>query len=144
VQVPLIIIGVDSAAMGRRVATQVSLRDLAMTTLDLANITTEAPLGGASLAPHWRSDTAHTSTVVAEVTGGLEDKPHNPTFYGAMAAVVDDSLYLIRRGDGAMEAYAYRTDKAEAHNLAVGEKLPSLKALFERLYESALGRRGPD
>jgi arylsulfatase A-like enzyme len=144
VQVPLIILGVDSAAMGRRIQTHVSLRDLAATTLDLARITGQTPLRGTSLTQLWRADTAHTSIVLAEVTGGLEDKPFNPTFYGAMAAVVDDSLYLIRRGDGQLEAYAYRTDPAEAHNLAVGDALPSLRARFERLHESALGRRGPD
>lgn len=140
-RVPLIILSDGSLAAGRRIAAEVTLRDLAATILDLARVPDAAALPGRSLAEHWRSAQARTSPVLAEVSQGIEDNPINPTAKGDMVAVLDDSLHIIRNGDGSLEAYAYRTDTAEAHNLAVGSALPALEERFSALYERALHRR---
>lgn len=140
-RVPLIVFSGDSAAAGRRIAAPVSLRDIAATCLDLARLPNDAALPGRSLAEHWRSDLAVTSPLLAEVSQGILDNPKHPTAKGDMAAVLDDSLHIIRNGDGSFEAYAYRTDSMEARNLAVGPALPTLSARFTALYTRALRPR---
>lgn len=138
--VPLVIIGGDSAAAGRRIEGQVSLRDVAATSLDLAGLPPSLP--GRSLATHWRSDSSGSSPVVAEVSKGIRDNPKHPTAKGDMAAAIDDSLHMIRNGDGSLEVYAYRTDTTEAQNLAIGSIIPALRARFSSLHQRAL--RSPE
>jgi arylsulfatase A-like enzyme len=138
--VPLIILSGDSAAAGRRIAAQVSLRDVAATILDLARVQGVAAFPGTSLAAHWRKGSPETSPVLAEVSRTIRMAPTNPASKGNMAAVLDDSLYLVRNGDGSLEAYNYRSDTAEAHNLAIGSARPMLVARFSTLYKRALRR----
>ncbi len=62
-----------------------------------------------------------------------------------MAALADDSLYLILNGDGRAELYAYTRDSGEAHDLsqdaaycgAVRERLQRLRT------QSEFARRAP-
>lgn len=140
IRVPLIILSGDPTVAGRRIATQVSLRDIAATILDLARVPNVAPFPGTSLAEHWRNVSPETSPVLAEVSRGIREAPTDPASKGDMAAVLDDSLYLIRNGDASFEAYAYRTDTAEAHNLVLSVPRAPLVARFSALYARALQR----
>jgi hypothetical protein len=73
------------------------------------------------------------SPVIAEVSQGLNTEPHLPVSRGPMRTVITDSLHYIRNGDGVEELYAWRSDPAEAHNLAttVANALGVLRALIE-------------
>ncbi|MGH7710023.1 MAG: sulfatase-like hydrolase/transferase, partial [Gemmatimonadaceae bacterium] len=138
-RVPLLLLAGDTTRAGERIAAQVSLRDLPATILDLAHVAEDVALPGYSLA-HGAPAPTLKSPVVAEVSRSIRGDPRHPTAKGDMVAVVNDSLHLIREGDGTLLAYAYRTDSTEEHNLAVGPALPALVALFSELYAAALRR----
>jgi len=134
--VPLMVIADDSGNAGRRISKQVSLRDLRATVLDLTRDRGAAPLPGHSLAQLWRGENALTSPVIAEVSKAINN-PGIPAATGDMAAVVDDSLYIIRNGNGSFEAYAYRIDTTEARNLVTPGDV-RVRDRFLAIYRAAL------
>ena len=56
--------------------------------------------------------------MIAEVSAGINTAPHEPVSRGAMRALIDSTHHYIRNGDGVEELYAWRSDVAEAMNLA--------------------------
>lgn len=131
--VPLIIYAPTRlpGAGGTRISRAVSLRDVARTVLDLAGVRS-APLPGASLAALVADPQAPTSAVISQVSKGVNQPLGVPIRWGDLTSVFDDTLHVIRDGQGAIEAYAYRTDTAEARNLAQD---PARRAQAQRLLE---------
>ena len=117
--VPLVIYAPQHPAAGERFARAVSLRDLPQTILHLAGVN-DARLPGVALLPRDSAALAAVtpSTVLSEVSSGMNDQPRNPTFYGDLKSVVDDSLQIIRDGKGEYQVFAYKRDVAQMHNLA--------------------------
>jgi arylsulfatase A-like enzyme len=114
--VPLVIRYPARVTQGVRVDTPVSLRDLAATVIDLAGLSSELNLPGTSLVRLDGDDEG--SPVLAEVEGLIRPLPDWPVFYGPMHSIVNRQFHYIRRGDGQEDLFAYRTDPAEAQNLA--------------------------
>jgi arylsulfatase A-like enzyme len=135
--VPLLIMYPPKVPVGVRVRRQVTGRDIPATILELAGIPRDSAIGGVSLAALWRDGTARGSDVVAEVDQNSRPMDTFANWYGPMKAIVDDTLHVIRRGDGTFEAYAYRSDPAEERELvaARGDSLP-----FQRLLHQVVAR----
>jgi arylsulfatase A-like enzyme len=114
--VPLLMRYPGRLARGSRVDAPVSLRDLAATVIDLAGLSSEVNVPGTSLASLDGDDGG--SAVLARAGENIRPSPDWPVFHGPMHAIVDRQFHYIRRGDGQEELFAYRTDPAEAQNLA--------------------------
>jgi arylsulfatase A-like enzyme len=118
------------------VNTPVTLRDLAATITDLAGLGEGAEVPGASLAAHWSQDAgaAQGSAIIAHLGPRIRPPADEPTFFGPMIAAFDEKFHYIRRGDGAEQLFAYRTDPAEEHDLAAtpegARELPRLRAMI--------------
>ncbi|MFP5354460.1 MAG: sulfatase [Gemmatimonadota bacterium] len=111
--VPLLVRAPGRAPAGQRVASIVSLRDLAATIVDLAG----APAGtlpGTSLASAWSPDgSGALSPVIAEAAAVVNPSPRNLTRFGPIKASLDSSWHFIRYGNGTEQLFAWRTDSAE-------------------------------
>jgi arylsulfatase A-like enzyme len=118
--VPLMVRYPARGTKGTRVDTPVTLRDLASTVIDLANLTGETSIPGSSLARLWdgSEDARPASEIVAEVEDVIRPSPDWPVSYGPMQSAFDDRFHYIRRGDGLEELYDYHADHAETQNLA--------------------------
>ncbi len=93
-----------------RVATTVSLRDLAATIIDLAAVQ-RSPLPGTSLTATWSGAAATaTSPLIAEVTQAPNVDPAYRTSRGAMTSLTDSAWHYIKNGDGQEELFEWRVD----------------------------------
>jgi arylsulfatase A-like enzyme len=143
--VPLVIYVPQHPAAGTRFSRVVSLRDLPRTLLDLVGVDSTA-LPGVALLPR---DSAALSTVVpsvaiSEVSSGVNDHPRNPTYYGDLMSVVDDSLHVIRDGKGEHHVYAFRRDTAESNDLATDPRVEAWARAHIDSVIRALGLRPPN
>ena len=139
-QVPLIVIAPGRVPRGVRVATPVSLRDLAVTLQQLTLGRADAhPFPGSSLTTLLTGPGAHPSAIVAEVSRGINDDLRNPTFRGDLIAIVDDSLHVIRHASDSLEAFRYRSDSTELNDLTRNELG---KSDARRRLNSAMQRAG--
>ncbi|MEO6444498.1 MAG: sulfatase [Gemmatimonadaceae bacterium] len=141
--VPLIVRAPGRAPAGQRVATIVTLRDLAATLVDLGG----APAGtmpGVSLAGAWRSGSnAGLSPVMAEVSPAINPAPRNPTRRGPIKSMIDSTWHYVRFGDGVEELYAWQSDSAELENRAgTAAGMVQSRDMRERIAET-LGIRWP-
>lgn len=118
--VPLMVLAPGRVTPGLRVTSRVSLRDLPATMLDLAGLAPNAGgIGGTSLAPLARGAGAlQPSRVIAGVNRGINVEPRNPTAYGDIRAVLDDTLHVILDSRGRVEGYQHVIDPDERRNLA--------------------------
>jgi arylsulfatase A-like enzyme len=121
----------------KRVASAVSLRDVAATLLDVAGLT-DAAIPGTSLREAC-CGSAYRSLVLAE-TEKLDGskKDHVPASWGPLASIVMDSLHFIRNGNGTFELYDLKADAGETRNLATSISWCDVAAtLDERLRAEA-------
>jgi arylsulfatase A-like enzyme len=134
--VPLIVIYPSAVPQGARLSRQVSGRDIPATVLDLLGVPQDSAIGGVSLAALWRDSTARVSDVIAEVDQNMRPMRYLKNSEGPMKALLDDTLHVIR-GAPHFEAYAYRADPNETHDLvaARGDTLP-----FASLLQQAAAR----
>jgi arylsulfatase A-like enzyme len=116
-RVPLVIFAPGRLPEGVRVARAVSLRDMARTVQVLAG-SRSTPFPGASLARLALDSTAAVSPAIAEVSKGINQPMDEPISWGSLTAAFDDTLHVIQDGRGNLEAYAYRRDPLEQHDLA--------------------------
>ncbi len=120
-QVPLLIRYPPATPAGVRVATSVTLRDLAATVAGLAGLR-GVTFPGTSLAGQWTRGTSapapSASPVLAELSNVVRPEPESPASYGQMRSVFDQQFHYIRRGDGAEELFDYRADPAETSDLS--------------------------
>jgi arylsulfatase A-like enzyme len=121
VHVPLVMVLRGSTPAGVRVKPAVSLRDVPATILDLAGIAGQLP--GTSLRTLWENPASMGQSVVfAELRHDPRLPPTSLASLGDLFAVIDDSLQVIRNGDGTLEAFGLAnpfgvklTDTASAH-----------------------------
>jgi arylsulfatase A-like enzyme len=140
VHVPLVIHAPARLAAGTRVPAAIALRDLAATLLDLAGIGPVAGIAGSSFAAPGRLAVASEDAVdparvaLAETEKSKVFWLRGPARDGAMHALVDDHWHYIRDGRGGEELFAYRSDAAEATNLAASDSARTAR------YRALLGR----
>ncbi len=135
--VPLIIRFPRAVPAATRIDRAVSLRDLPATVLDLAAIS-DSRIPGSSLVPVWRDSTVQLSPVFAEVARVPNIAPRFPTSRGALDAIFDEELHLIRGPGDSVEVYRYRTDSLElapipASDTVAAPGISSLKRLVESI-----------
>jgi len=124
--VPLLIRFPAGVPAGQRVATVVSLRDVAATVVELAGLPGSA-LEGQSLASTWREPgVAVHGDVMAELEKGRNVDPAFLNSNGPMLSRVGARLHYIVNADGSEEVFDYRSDPAETRNL-VGTGDPGLQ-----------------
>jgi arylsulfatase A-like enzyme len=115
--VPLVMRLPGVVPAGARIATPVSLRDLAATIAAVAGVPEEGGLPGSSLATTWTGGGA-PSVVVAETSPGVRLTRPNLTSRGVMRSTLDSAWHYIRYGDGEEQLFAWPRDPAERTNLA--------------------------
>jgi len=137
--VPLIIVHPDAVPAGRRVSDVTILTDVASTLLGLAGLQ-QATIPGRSLARYWEAGKPDTVAVPAFASLRYRPRPEEswPIAQGPMAAVVTDSLYLIRRGDATYEMYRYRTDEREVQNLSGRPETAGDERLLRELLDKTI------
>jgi arylsulfatase A-like enzyme len=117
IHVPLLIVRSGVVPAGRREPRVASLTDVASTLLDLGDVD---PLGiqGRSLARYWQTDAPPRDAGAAYASLRYRPRPEDtwPIARGPMAAVVEDSLYLVRNGDGTNEMF--RLDSIQGADIA--------------------------
>ncbi len=123
--VPFIVIAPGRVPPSQRIATPVTLRDLAATIADLAGLAGGSPFPGRSLQGLWamgaalpaRSPQELVSPVLSEVGASPGQPDWFPSSKGPMSSIVIDGLRYIRNGDGSEELYDLAGDPEERHNL---------------------------
>jgi arylsulfatase A-like enzyme len=142
-EVPLLVRLPGAVPGGRSVATPVSLKDLAATVLALSGARAELP--GRSLARYWDAQLADSATRSEPLLMELNHAPRlpkdAPIAKGPMKAVLQDSLRLIRNGDGREELFDFTHDRTDSRDLvALPEHQEDLKTLRETLSTLAASR----
>ena len=118
-RVPLIIRFPGRVPAGVRVRQPVSLRDLPVTLLSLADRAAPPSLPGVSLTGAWQRSDFRGSDILAELrVAGRRKIPPGPSRFGDLHSAVRDSLHLIRNGDGSEELYDVVRDGEERTNLS--------------------------
>jgi len=119
-KVPLIMRYPARLPGGARVERTTSLSDLGATITDLAGLPRQAWLPGHSLVPLMNSlPGAISSPVISYAHQTINLSRKFPAARGNMYSVIDDSLHFIRNtGDQGEELFAWKLDRAEAHDLA--------------------------
>lgn len=137
--VPLIISYPGGVPGGQSIEGYVTLRDLAATVLDLADVT--APeIPGNSLAPLWGDGgepRAGPSVNLSEVHPARGQPAHYPAAQGSMYSLVANGFHYIRAGDGTEELFDITADRGESHNLANDPDRATLITDFRRLMDTA-------
>lgn len=125
IHVPLLISYPPAVPRNRHVQSFVSLRDLAATVLDLAQVPAMQPaFPGHSLRPCWADDAGATCAASALLSEAQRYPWVNvPDWYparrGALGSIIVDGMQYIRNyGDGQEELYDLRTDLDEHRDLA--------------------------
>jgi arylsulfatase A-like enzyme len=145
--VPLVVRFPGRVPAGTKVASRVTLRDLAATIVDFAGLGSETGLPGASLARYWSGApvTGETDAAIAEVREAEWAKqvaPSYPVAKGNMESISDDRFHYIKNGDGREELYAIADDREERHDLSQrSENAAALEHYREALRSSPRGDR---
>lgn len=117
--VPLVIVTFQRDGPGARIPRVVSLRDLAATVLTLAKIGGDSLPGTSLLQPDSIAIASPSpSPAISESSLDPKNHPRNPTHYGDLIGVVDDSLHVIRDGTGVYHVFGYQVDSGEVNDLA--------------------------
>ena len=146
--VPLVVVAPGRVPADRRVATPVSIRDLAVTILGTLGIESGASFPGASLATLWRDGAANLTSAagLSPVFSEVSPSPGQPDWFpsskGEMKAIVHNGFRYIRNGDGREELYDFARDPWERTDLG---SLPAHRADLEAAREAVnrLLRGGP-
>lgn len=139
IRVPLLIFPPGERHAGKRVNSQVSLRDLAATVIDLTN-QGESPFPGRSVARYWTDGAAlEPSPSLTEVDAPVMSPPNqgrSPVFRGPMKAVTFDHFVLIKNGHGKEELYDVEADPRQLNELSGSPRhTPALQQGRESLTE---------
>jgi arylsulfatase A-like enzyme len=142
-RVPLFIRAPGRVPAGVRIATPVTLRDIAATVLELTGARAADSIPGTPLSAHWRPDSARSSSVaLAEVTKGINLEPWMPIAKGPMKSLVRDRWHYIRNGDGKEEVFDLSIDPAEANNVVGAPQYRDTVSSLRGHVDSLLARRG--
>jgi arylsulfatase A-like enzyme len=148
VEVPLVIVDPKAAVpAGRVVASQVSLRDVPATLVDLLGLGRDSPFPGQSLARHWAHGAgtwpSEPEPLLME-TGKpplLTNQGREPVARGPMKSLVARGMHYIRAGDGREELYVLDADPEERSNLAGSAAAQGALARFRDALAGMLRRR---
>ena len=135
-EVPLIIRYPRAVPAGRRIASAVTLREVAATIIELAGL--PASLPGEPLSRFWKGPDPRASPVISELDKGIKVDTVFPNSHGSMRSIIDDSLHYIRNGRGRDELYAYRGDALESHNIATDAARRDAMARMKARVDSAV------
>ncbi len=136
IRVPLlIIVNAPGLPAGTRVSHPVSLRDLAASVLDFADITPNAAWNGRSLRTIAMSgDPTGLSPVIAEVSRGIKVDPGAFADTPIKKSVVDDTIQIIETDIGTLSAFGFTDDPLETVDLsAQAQRRRAGLALIERV-----------
>ena len=140
ISVPLLLRWPGHVPAAAHVTTPVSLRDLAATILDLAEVPTAGPWPGRSLRHYWEGDTLPADTLLAELRYAPQQPEWYPASKGDMVSAIHDGFRYIRTGDGTESLYDFDHDAGEVANLAAvpdhAAPLTQFRALVRGLLES--------
>lgn len=127
---------------GTVVSSPVSLVDVAATITDLAGISGQSPLPGASLAPLWRGDSlAHRSPVLSELYWVQNQPEWYPISGGDMRSLVLGRFHFISGPGEREELYDIDADPLEQVDLL---ERPELTDTLQLLREQVDGLRVPE
>jgi arylsulfatase A-like enzyme len=119
--VPLMLRYPPAVPRGERVSRAVSLRDLAATISDLADVGRDQ-FPGVSLANAWRDSSVELSAALGEVRRQPNPLGDYPTATGALKALAtEDWFYIHNEGTGVEELYAYSADPDETIDYATSD-----------------------
>jgi arylsulfatase A-like enzyme len=120
--VPLLISFPGRIPSESRVATPVSLRDLAATVVELTNLGDGTAFPGNSLSRHWANTTGldrpEGAPVLSEVSKVTNRPEWFPVSKGDMQSLILDRYHYIKNGSGREELYDIETDPWEKRDLA--------------------------
>jgi arylsulfatase A-like enzyme len=139
VHVPLVIIHPRLVPRGIRVQEPVTLRNLAATTLDLANLDDDGLIPGRSLATFWEpGDSIQSSAqpILLSLTPPVRTAEESRNAVGEVRSLVLGRLHYIRNPEGTEELFDVQEDPRQRRNLMKsGEFIPELGALRRRMRE---------
>lgn len=135
--VPLVVLP-PAAEASARVGRNVSLRDLAATILDLADLCDGSfGIEGSSLVPLMRGELdAPSSPVIAEVNRGINARVNTPTADADLKTIVSDSVQVIASSAGRLEAFRYRVDPHDSVDVS---RDPAVRAGLGPWFDRILG-----
>lgn len=134
--VPLVFVQPGKVPVGR-VSSEVSLRDVPATILELAGLR-DATYPGHSLAAVWAGSSAARSAVIAQHLPSSGRDPAEPASEQGMTAVLDGTWHWVRTMRRAIEeVYRYREDPDEVRSLVgTDSAMHSRDALLDRYREA--------
>ena len=118
IHVPLLISFPHTVPADRTVAEAVSLRDLAATIMDLANLREDSVFPGSSLRRHWEDGKNVSQPDTTPILSELNSDDGNPGWKGAKKSLIAEGKHYILYGDGHEELYDIAVDPREERNLA--------------------------
>ncbi len=135
--IPLVMKLPHAMAQGLTVKQPVSLRDLAVTIIDLAGLTGDNVFPGASFARFWQDGSEgkfvtkppYSEFLVVERVPRMWRSSWPGYTSGIQSVVLDDGRHYIRYGEGGGELYDFDRDPEEKDNLIQGEKVETLQQL---------------
>ncbi len=116
-EVPLVISWPGRVPAGLRVERPVTLRDVPATIVQLALGDPPGVFPGTSLVGDWRGTAISESPLLSEVRAGIRMPEWLPIMRGDMKSILHENVHYILNGDGVEEAYDFRGDVGESHNL---------------------------
>lgn len=140
--VPLLIRFPDGVHAGKRVGTEVSLRDVAATVLDLAGLQPSPAFPGVSLTRYLTGDSAQAgSPLLAEVEEGRNNAPEDPISRGPVRSVLHEGWQYILNGDGVEELYHIGGSDSDGADLVdrpdSRARLDALRTHLQRLMQNS-------
>ena len=140
-RVPLLIRYPHAVPEGLRVATPITLRDVASTIVELARVRPEVPIPGHPLTGAWSDSNWVRSPIVSELTRGINIDSTYPNGRTGLASIIADRYHYIRDGFGSESLFDLVADSTETHDLA---KSSAGREVIQRLrprLDSVLARR---
>jgi arylsulfatase A-like enzyme len=117
-RVPLLVAMPSTRAAPRTRSDFVTLRDLAVTMLELAGLRNDAGLPGRSLIAPAEADPAPASPILASVDPAPNQLDWYPSSRGSMRSLIHAPYQYIRYADGGEELYDIVADPGQQRNLA--------------------------
>ena len=142
-RVPLLISFPAHVPVNTSVREPVTLRDMAATIVDLAQLGDKNRFPGNSLAQFWNgtgnTDSGARSPLLSEVTVGPDTHPQDPLFKGEMRSLVMDRKHYVLNGDGREEVYDLDSDPQENKDLAGSDEgrqiIPRFRSLLKATFK---------
>jgi arylsulfatase A-like enzyme len=145
IHVPLVILYPRSVPLEKIIDMPISLRDIAMTVLDLTNLGKTGQFPGTSLAKYWQDHEmtaeSYKEVILSEINQGPPRfEPWAPSKKGDMKSLVNSRYHYILNGDGSEEIYDFMQDPLEAENLMSSAQGNQMLSEFRGSLRAVLAR----